>query len=505
MDQAQLHSDRDRNYLALLLLCLSALLAFRLVALKLAKIDLLLDEAQYWTWGYELAFGYYSKPPLVAWVIRAATELCGDGEVCIRAVSPALHTVTAILIFATARVLYGPALAFWSAIVFATMPGVSFSSFIVNTDVPLLVFWALALLAWVMLLERKTTLWAVVLGVALGFGLLAKYAMVYFLLCVVCHAVLSRDARRMATSWRSALAVLIALALIAPNFYWNYQTGFVTFFHTAVNAGWKFPYVHLGGTIGYLVGQAGVFGPIFFGVLFWGAWQAAHKPDDKRQTLLLSFSVPVLALITMQALLSRAHANWSAGAYPAAAIFVTVFLSEHRWRLFRISLWLNLGAGLVIGLAPAFAPRLAPFESNQALSRTLGWRELAAVVRTKLDENQYGSILLPTRELASELLYYMRASRPPLFVWRTGTWPAYHYEMTRPFTASSPEPVLFVSLRECPRDVRAAFDSVTDLGTVDVPIGAQTKRTVHFCRLEGFRKPDAEKSWQEPPMRMAQP
>jgi 4-amino-4-deoxy-L-arabinose transferase-like glycosyltransferase len=505
MDQAQLHSDRDRNYLALLLLCLGALLAFRLLALKLAKIDLVLDEAQYWTWGYELAFGYYSKPPLVAWVIRAATELCGDGEVCVRATSPVLHTVTSILIFATARALYGPALAFWSAIVFATMPGVSYSSFIINTDVPLLTCWALALLAWVMLLERKTTLWAVVLGVALGFGLLAKYAMIYFLLCVVCHAVFSRDARQMATSWRGGLAVLIALALIAPNLLWNYQTGFVTFFHTTVNAGWKFPYVHLAGTIGYLIGQAGVFGPIFFAVLFWAAWQAAHKPDDKRQTLLLSFSVPVIVLITMQALLSRAHANWSAGAYPAAAILVTAFLSEQRWRLFRISLWLNIGAALVIGLAPAFAPQLALFESNQALSRVLGWRELAAVVRKKLDETPYGSILVPTRELASELLYYMRESRPPLFVWRTGTWPAYHYEMTRPFTVSSPEPVLFVSLRKCPRDVLAAFDSVTDLGTVDVPIGTQTKRTVHFCRLEGFRKPDAEKSWQEPPMRMAKP
>ena len=46
----------------------------RLFALYFAKTDLFFDEAQYWLWSRDLAFGYFSKPPLIAWLIRLATE-----------------------------------------------------------------------------------------------------------------------------------------------------------------------------------------------------------------------------------------------------------------------------------------------------------------------------------------------------------------------------------------------------------------------------------------------
>ena len=87
-------------------LCLGALLALRLAAVYAAKTDLVLDEAQYWTWSRELAFGYFSKPPMIAWVIRGATEICGDGEACIRAASPVLYTLSSVVIFFIGRALY---------------------------------------------------------------------------------------------------------------------------------------------------------------------------------------------------------------------------------------------------------------------------------------------------------------------------------------------------------------------------------------------------------------
>ena len=44
----------------------------RLVLLRFNRTDLFVDESQYWLWGYELAFGYYSKPPLIAWATSNA-------------------------------------------------------------------------------------------------------------------------------------------------------------------------------------------------------------------------------------------------------------------------------------------------------------------------------------------------------------------------------------------------------------------------------------------------
>lgn len=54
-------------------------------------------------------------------------------------------------------------------------------------------------------------------------------------------------------------------------------------------------------------------------------------------------------------------------------------------------------------------------------------------VRGKLAEDRYGSILVDTRELAAELLYYLRDDPTPLYVWSSGPIPMHHYEMTRPF------------------------------------------------------------------------
>ena len=123
--QGSRSSITETGYLLRLLVCLGALLALRLVAVYAAKTDLVLDEAQYWTWSRELAFGYFSKPPMIAWVIGAASKLCGDSATCIRSASPVLYTLAAFMIYLTERALYGPRVGFWSAIVFATLPGVS--------------------------------------------------------------------------------------------------------------------------------------------------------------------------------------------------------------------------------------------------------------------------------------------------------------------------------------------------------------------------------------------
>ena len=478
----------DTGYLLRVLVCLGAILALRLAAVQAARIDLVLDEAQYWTWSRELAFGYFSKPPMIAWLIRGTSELCGNAEACIRSASPVLYTVAAFMLYLTGRALYGPRVGFWSAIVFATLPGVSYASHLITTDVPLILFWTIALYAWVMLVKRQSMGFAVLLGAAIGLGLLAKQAMVYAFLCIACHAVVSHEARNALKGGRGIVAALIALTLFAPNVIWNAEHGFPTVKHTEANIGWQYPYVHPLQLIAYIAVQFGVFGPILLVVLLRAAWREIRRPSDQGKILLLSFSLPVLALLAVQAVLSRAHGNWSATAYFAASILVTaVMLALNRQILFRISLGLHLAVAAILAAAPAFAPRWEVFERLTFLSRVVGWQNAGAVVRAQLDEERYGSILVDTREMAGELLYYLRDVPIPLYVWPTGPTPKNHYEMTRPFTAASPEPVLFVSLKRCPPRLGAKFGSFTELGTVSVPVVKEKRRSLYFCRLADYR------------------
>ena len=169
----------------------------------------------------------------------ARDGICGDAEWCVRAPSPILYTVTCIVLFLAARALYGARIGFWSAVVFATLPAASFSSLLISTDVPLILFWTLAFYGWIRLIETREMRFAALIGASIGLGLLAKYAAAYFVLCVAVDAWRDPRARDALRGGRGLVALAIALRFIAPNVLWNANHSFATFSHTAENAGWK--------------------------------------------------------------------------------------------------------------------------------------------------------------------------------------------------------------------------------------------------------------------------
>src|SRR5437763_1867437 len=89
-----------------------------------------------------------------------------------------------------------PASAIWSAVGYASLPGVSLSAFIISTDAVLLPCWAAALYAFIRTREPGGERWWVAVGVAAGLGLLAKYAMMYWLLSAFGYVLLLRAERR---------------------------------------------------------------------------------------------------------------------------------------------------------------------------------------------------------------------------------------------------------------------------------------------------------------------
>src|SRR5690606_4351095 len=78
----------DRATLAFLFV-LVAVTAARIVALFYIPLGLYFDEAQYWAWSRSFEWGYFTKPPLIAWVIGATTFLAGtDAEWAVRLGAP---------------------------------------------------------------------------------------------------------------------------------------------------------------------------------------------------------------------------------------------------------------------------------------------------------------------------------------------------------------------------------------------------------------------------------
>ncbi|MCC7254237.1 glycosyltransferase family 39 protein [Hyphomicrobium sp.] len=481
---------------ALFLGLLAVIAAVRLVALAANGTDLYMDEAQYWAWSCELALGYFSKPPLIAWIIAGTTSLCGDGEACIRLPSVVLHLATAGLVYALAVRLYAHDVAVWAGLGYALLPAVSLSSGIISTDVPLLAAWALALYAFAGLLAAPTLRDTALLALALGFGLNAKYAMAYFILCAAIYFVVAPERRARLKQPHLWLALAGGLALIAPNLIWNATNGFVTFAHTADNAGWRGLPFHPDKAAEFLLAQFGVFGPILFGALLVIVWRAARRPADlsSADKLLLAFSVPILVAVTAQGLISRAHANWAAPAYVAAIVLVTaVMIRDRAWDWMRASIAIHVALALLIAAATWQAGRFALPIVGDPFARTLGNRALADAVRSELAEaarngQPISSVMTDDREIAAALAYYARDLAVPILSWRESPAPRSYFEMTRPFSASAPTPALLVGARPATPSVTQRFAAVTSKGSRALPAGEHATRTVHFSLLVQYQE-----------------
>lgn len=488
------HSLATARFTSFLVL-LALVASFRLAALALNGTDLYMDEAQYWAWSQDLALGYFSKPPLIAWLIHGATAVCGDGEACIRLPSVTLHLVTAVLVYGIAARLYSDDAAFWAGLGYALLPAVSLSSGIISTDVPLLAAWALALYAFVGLLAAPTFSGAALLALALGLGLNAKYAMAYFVLCAAIYFVVAPERRARLKQPHLWLALAGGVALIVPNILWNAANSFVTFAHTADNAKWSGVPFHPGKAAEFLLAQFGVFGPILFGALLVIVWRAAKRPAGvlPADRLLLAFSVPILLLVTTQGLISRAHANWAAPAYVAAIVLVTaVMIRDRAWSWMRASFVIHGALALVIAGATWQAGRLALPVVGDPWARTLGNRGITAAVKSELAEaaqkgQPIGSVLTDDREIAAALAYYARDIGVPLLSWRKDEAPGSYFESKFPFTASAPSPALLVTLRPAVPAVTSRFGSIDPRGTRSIPAGEHATRTVHFSLLAEYK------------------
>src|SRR5262249_11323960 len=155
-------------------------------------------------------------------------------EFAVRLAAPLLHAGAAVFVYGIGARLYDRRVGCWSALAYASLPGVSVSAFVISTDAALLFFWAAALYAFIRAREDGGTSWWLAVGLAAGLGLLSKYAMAYWMLSALGLVLLSRRERRFLPPLLGATGV--ALLLYLPNFWWNWSNGFVSYLHTRDNA-----------------------------------------------------------------------------------------------------------------------------------------------------------------------------------------------------------------------------------------------------------------------------
>ncbi|MDX2233969.1 MAG: glycosyltransferase family 39 protein [Hyphomonadaceae bacterium] len=456
------------------------------------------DEAQYWAWSRTLDWGYFSKPPLVAWAIAATTALFGNEAWAVRLAAPLAHAGAAAALFALGRRLYGPAAGWWAGVSWLLIPGVWLSSALITTDALLLPLWSAALLAAWRWQETRDLRWALATGALVGLGSLAKYAMLYFPLCLALAALLSAPARRAVLSWQGAAATGVAALVLAPNVYWNATHDFETVAHTAANADWGGDLLNvdqLGAFLGDQVAIAGVMA-ILLAMAAWRLWRGQSAFDD-RARFLLAFVAPPLLVIVGQALISRAHGNWAAAAYPATIVLVAGAFAQGRALMRANVIHAALFAiFLALALAPAAAYR-APLLGRaieNGLKRMNAWPETAALVAARAraaaaEGRPYTAVLVDHRHAYNEFAYHWRdmPDLPPLRMYVLRDAAGNQAEAEAPMTGAVDGRVLVVHMS--PRYepfVAGDFRTFATTERTEVPLGPRKTRALAFSDASGF-------------------
>lgn len=399
-----------------LFLVLLVLVAWRFLAANHVGLELYADEAQYWTWSLTPDWGYYSKPPMVAWAIWLGTSLFGDSEQGVRALSVLIYPLTGGILYLLVRRLFrgdplSGKMAFWAGLLYASLPMVSLGSWLITTDAFLLLFWSLALYILTIALDSgrwRDWLW---LGAVIGLGMLSKYSMVFFGFGLFAFLLISPEHRRLLLDARPYGAALVALLVVLPNVLWNAQHQFVSFEHTAEISQLDRALFHPDAMLEFFLAQFAVFGPLTFAALLVLATQPGRWWPDPRMRLLAALTLAPLAAFLGLSLLSRAFANWAAFVYAGAAALIAaywVIQGKRRWLIATVSLHMIIAVSMyhLHDITNALSIQLT--RKTDPYGRVTGFRALGEAVSKRLQTQPGSRLLSDDRKLFALMRYYAR-------------------------------------------------------------------------------------------------
>ena len=491
-----------QSYLGKLAIILIALLGLRLTLLFIAPWGLHGDEAQYWAWSQEPDFGYFSKPPMIAWVINLTTSIFGHAEWAVRLSAPFLHIGTSLMICLAGRRLFNPRVGFWAALIYILMPAVWLSSYIMSTDAVLLFFWATALHGWACLREGAGWGRALQLGLALGCGLLSKYAMAFFFPVVILAILFDPPSRKALLNLKGIFVAALALLILTPNLMWNAANDFATISHTGENANLGQDFFHPVELLSFWIDQFGVFGVLPVPMLILALIAGFRGKLDRPALWIAALAALPLAAISLQAMLSRANANWAVTAYVAASLLVALWALQKQGR----TTWLKWGliaqTVMVMGLGGlAISPRTVDAAGlNNPVKRLRAWPETAAAVRHRANEDNYAFIAVDNRLVFYDLNYYeifpkrwrmtvkLQHPLPELAMWSLNASPAHHANLTRALPDTD-EPVLILSYHHnFEKYFREDFQVLTPLEPIIIDLGPGKTRELKVWRASGYKR-----------------
>ena len=477
------HASYDwTNADILTLACLMFLLVARIFAIFVTPLELGVDEAQYWVWSQDISFGYYSKPPLIAWIIGISDAVIGHSSFGVRIFAPITQFSITLVLWRCAYKLNNDSprasrIGRISALLWALMPAVGLGSSVISTDTPMLLFWCIAL--YLILPSNSVTHLSsriyLITGFFVGLCLLSKYAGIYFLVCAslwLMTAHVSSYSKRFLCFITLTIGSLI---VFMPNLIWNLNNGLVTVIHLSENANLSQPSYSLESVKNFWQAQLFVFGPLslicFLVAIF--RW-------EKNSLFLLLFSIPILLIISVQAYIKEANANWAVAAYPAATLMVAGWLGNFTRQTFTaLTIFINavISITVISVVITGHLGQLTP--DSDPLRRVRGWESLAEDLNRQVNLHKVNTIIADRRATASILKWYFHGDPVQIVVHDHDNKPSNHFELNYRFDNNSPAPIIALTEKQEAPSIKG-IKWIGMIGTSNHKIAKETYRNYYF-------------------------
>ncbi|MFO0866600.1 MAG: glycosyltransferase family 39 protein [Gemmataceae bacterium] len=257
-----------RNYRTIALSVMVGLALLRIVYLATwCRFDLSPDEAHYWEWSRKLDWSYYSKGPLVAWIIRLSCELfggisdslVGSPMLAIRIPAIVFGSLTLGSIYVlTARVFRSEGWGLLVLLMATTWPLLNVGSLLMTIDAPFICCWGWTLIAaHSAVFDRSRWGWPIA-GVLIALGFMAKYTMVLWIPSFALFLMFTPRYRPLMWSRGFWTMCILASCGALPVIFWNIRHGWITLLHAGSHAGadqpltqfhWMGPLAYVGGSV----------------------------------------------------------------------------------------------------------------------------------------------------------------------------------------------------------------------------------------------------------------
>ncbi len=411
--------ERDR-YSAVFFVISLFLIVFRLLYVQYGPLDLVGDEAHYWEWTRRLALSYYSKGPLIAYLIALTTGVAGNTVLAVRFLAPFLLFGGSFYLYKLGEGMFGNAragvlagLLLQTTVIFATY------GLLMTIDSPFMFLWCLALWFFWQAIKTEKTGYLYLTGIVVGLGFLAKYTMLFFFLCAFLFLLLSSEDRRRFRSVHLYLALLLSLVVMSPVFIWNAQHGWVTVLHTEghihVRDGLR---VSIGSFFDFLGSQIGVITPFlsFLIIYLLLKYRRSYSAFSRERRYLLCFSLPVLGFFLLKSLQGKVEGNWSMPSYPALFVLSSFYIVEG-WKGFGSKTRAFAVGSIIFSVlftALAHFPAILHLPPRLDMTKRLaGWKELGGEIGRISDEMATRGpffIFSDDYQVASEVAFYTRGN-----------------------------------------------------------------------------------------------